>query len=217
MFFLAYDGTTLLGSSPEMLIRQEDDRAWIRPIAGTRHRGKTEEEDERLSEELRRDEKERAEHTMLVDLARNDLGRIAAAGEVTVTRLMQIEKYSHVLHLTSEVEARVRDDVTPLEVLAAGFPAGTVTGAPKIRAMEIIDELETTRRQFYAGGVGYIGMQRRLNFCITIRSALIQRERLYVQAGAGIVADSDPLREDQECRHKARALFTAAAHLEQEP
>jgi anthranilate synthase component 1 len=214
LFYLDYGTFVLLGSSPEMLVRQVGDTAWIRPIAGTRRRGRDEAEDQRLVQELCQDAKERAEHVMLVDLARHDLGQIAVPGTVRVTRLMEVETYSHVFHLTSEVQATVRPDVSPLQVLAAGFPAGTVTGAPKIRAMEIIDELEPVRRQFYAGGVGYVGANRRMDFCITIRTGLVTDGRLIVQAGAGIVWDSDPRREYRECQHKAGALLQAAEEVE---
>ncbi len=213
MFYLDYGDFVLLGSSPEMLVRQIGDTAWIRPIAGTRRRGRDEAEDRRLVEELCQDAKERAEHVMLVDLARHDLGQVAVPGSVRVIRLMEVETYSHVFHLTSEVQATVRPDVPPLRVLAAGFPAGTVTGAPKIRAMEIIDELEPVRRQFYAGGVGYVGADRRMDFCITIRTGLVTDGRLIVQAGAGIVWDSDPRREYRECQHKAGALLQAAEEV----
>lgn len=214
MFFLAFNGTALLGSSPEMLIRRDFEKACIRPIAGTRPKGQTDEEDRQLIEELTTSTKERAEHTMLVDLARNDLGRIAVPGGVHIERLMDVETYSHVFHLTSEVTSQVRPEALAMEVLAAGFPAGTVTGAPKVRAAQIIDELEPVRRQFYGGGIGYIGMGRRLNFCIAIRTALVQRSQLIIQAGAGIVADSDPIHEDEECRHKAMALWQAADYVE---
>jgi anthranilate synthase component 1 len=212
MFHLILDGMELVGSSPELLVRLSDSKVVVRPIAGTRPRGKTEAEDSELCAELLADEKERAEHVMLVDLGRNDVGRIAEFGSVEVTELMKVEKYSHVLHIVSQVEGRVSDDVGALDVFRATFPAGTMTGAPKIRAMEIIDELEPTRRGPYAGAVGYIaGGAKRMDLAITIRTCLIHDGVASVQAGAGIVADSVPEREWEETENKAKAMLSAIA------
>ena len=210
MFHLILDGMELVGSSPELLVRLSDSRVVVRPIAGTRPRGKTAEDDWNLSGELLADEKERAEHVMLVDLGRNDVGRIAEYGTVRVTELMKIEKYSHVLHIVSQVEGRVKNGTSALDVFRATFPAGTMTGAPKIRAMEIIDELEPTRRGPYAGALGYIaGGGKRMDLAITIRTCLIHDGVASVQAGAGIVADSVAEREWEETESKARALLSA--------
>src|SRR5213083_1299716 len=212
LFYLALDDFTLVGSSPEVLVRVEGGEVTVRPIAGTRPRGRTREEDEALANELRADEKERAEHMMLVDLGRNDVGRVARFGSVRVTDLLTIERYSHVQHLVSEVRGQLRDGYDALDVFKACFPAGTVTGAPKVRAMEIIDELEPERRGPYAGAVGYVGWgAANLDTAIAIRCALVRRDRVVVQAGAGIVADSDPAREFAETEAKAQAVLKALA------
>ena len=214
MYHLVLDGVELVGSSPELLVRVADGRVTVRPIAGTRPRGATALDDERLSADLLADEKERAEHVMLVDLGRNDVGRVARYGTVSVTELMRIEKYSHVLHIVSQVEGELRDGVTGLDVFRATFPAGTMTGAPKVRAMEIIDELEPERRGPYAGAVGYIAAgARRMDLAITIRTCVIADGIASVQTGAGIVADSVPEREWEETENKARALLTAIGQI----
>ncbi len=211
LFFLEMDGVTLVGSSPEVLTRVEDGRVTVRPIAGTRPRGRTPAEDRELEEDLRKDEKELAEHRMLVDLGRNDVGRVARYGTVTVPELMVVERYSHVMHLVSQVEGELREGNSAMDVLRASFPAGTVSGAPKIRAMEIIDELEPVRRGPYAGAVGYLGYGgATMDTAIAIRTVLVAGGRAYVQAGAGVVADSDPAREYDETLNKARALLRAA-------
>jgi anthranilate synthase component 1 len=212
LFFLDLDGLQLVGSSPEAMVRVEADRATVRPIAGTRPRGRSEDEDLRLEHELRADAKERAEHLMLVDLGRNDVGRVTRYGSVVVSEFMNVERYSHVMHLVSQVEGVLRDGLTPLDAFRAAFPAGTVSGAPKIRAMEIIDELEPVRRGPYAGAVGYLAYDRRtLDTAIAIRTLLVESGRAHVQAGAGIVADSDPRREYNETLGKAQALLRALA------
>ena len=214
MYHLVLDGVELVGSSPELLVRVADNRVTVRPIAGTRPRGTTAADDERLSADLLADEKERAEHVMLVDLGRNDVGRVARYGSVCVTELMRIEKYSHVLHIVSQVEGEMRDGVSGLDVFRATFPAGTMTGAPKVRAMEIIDELEPERRGPYAGAVGYIAAgARRMDLAITIRTCVIADGVASVQTGAGIVADSVPEREWEETENKARALLTAIGQI----
>jgi anthranilate synthase component 1 len=209
MYFLRVGDRSIVGSSPEMLVRVEGRRVETHPIAGTRPRGRTEEEDVRLAEELKRNEKERAEHVMLVDLGRNDVGRVAAYGTVRVPTYMTLERYSHVMHLVSIVEGRLDDQHDRLDALVACFPAGTVSGAPKVRAMEIISELENRRRGVYAGAVGYVDFAGNLDFCITIRTVLIENGRAFVQAGAGIVADSNPTAEYEETRDKARAVIRA--------
>ncbi|HEV8421620.1 MAG TPA: anthranilate synthase component I family protein, partial [Actinomycetota bacterium] len=211
MFLFCHEGIELAGSSPEPLVRVEGRRVITRPIAGTRPRGADPEEDDRLEQELLADSKERAEHAMLVDLARNDLGRVCRPGTVSVTDLMQVERWSRVMHLVSTVTGDLRDDVTPLDALAATFPAGTVTGAPKRRAMEIIAEEEPTARGPYAGAVGYLSFAGDLDFCITIRTAVIRDGIACVQAGAGIVADSDPETEFRETEAKASAVLRAVA------
>lgn len=212
MYHLILDGVEIVGSSPELLVRVSDGRITLRPIAGTRPRGKTPEDDERISAELLADEKERAEHVMLVDLGRNDVGRVAKYGTVKVTELMKVEKYSHVLHIVSQVEGELNDGMSALDVFRATFPAGTMTGAPKIRAMEIIDELEPVSRGPYAGAIGYIGAGgSRMDLAITIRTCIIANNTASVQAGAGIVADSVPEREWEETRSKAHALLSAIA------
>jgi anthranilate synthase component 1 len=192
-----------------MLVRVEGRRAQTHPIAGTRPRGRNEEEDVRLGEELKKNEKERAEHVMLVDLGRNDIGRVAEYGTVRVPQFMGLERYSHVMHLVSIVEGRLAEDRDRLDALVACFPAGTVSGAPKVRAMEIIAELEPERRGIYAGAVGYVDFAGNLDFCITIRTVVMANQKAYVQAGAGIVADSNPAAEYEETRDKARALVRA--------
>jgi anthranilate synthase component 1 len=209
MYFLRLGNATVLGSSPEMLVKVSGREVEYRPIAGTRPRGKTEEEDKRLEAELRSDEKERAEHIMLVDLGRNDVGRVCQFATVRPKELMFVERYSHVMHLVSSIQGRLRPDADSYAALAACFPAGTLTGAPKVRAMEIIDELEPTRRGPYGGAVLYADFSGNLNSCIVIRTVLIKDQRAYLQAGAGIVADSIPAREYQECMNKARALLRA--------
>ena len=209
MYFIRIGERSIVGSSPEMLVRVEGRRVETHPIAGTRPRGGTEEEDVRLAEELKRNEKERAEHVMLVDLGRNDVGRVAAYGTVKVPTYMALERYSHVMHLVSIVEGKLAEEHDRLDALVACFPAGTVSGAPKVRAMEIIAELENRRRGVYAGAVGYLDFAGNLDFCITIRTVLMERGHAYVQAGAGIVADSNPAAEYEETRDKARAVIRA--------
>jgi anthranilate synthase component 1 len=214
MFHLVLDGVELVGSSPELLVRVADGRVTVRPIAGTRPRGRTRAEDDALSAELLADEKERAEHVMLVDLGRNDVGRVAEFGTVKVTELMAIERYSHVLHIVSQVEGRIPDDGSAIDVFRATFPAGTMTGAPKVRAMEIIDELEPERRGPYAGAVGYIAAgDRRMDLAITIRTCVLAGGIASIQAGAGIVTDSVPEREWDEAENKARAMLTAIGQV----
>jgi anthranilate synthase component 1 len=209
MYFLRVGDRSIVGSSPEMLVRVEGHKVQTHPIAGTRPRGRTDDEDMRLAEELKRNEKERAEHVMLVDLGRNDVGRVSAYGTVRVPTYMTLERYSHVMHLVSVVEGKLDDRHDRLDALVACFPAGTVSGAPKVRAMEIIAELENRRRGVYAGAVGYLDFAGNLDFCITIRTVLIENGRAYVQAGAGIVADSNPTAEYEETRDKARAVIRA--------
>ena len=209
MFFVRMPGRSIVGSSPEMLVRVEGRRAVTHPIAGTRPRGRTDEEDQRLGDELKRNEKERAEHVMLVDLGRNDLGRVCTYGTVRVPTFMTLERYSHVMHLVSVVEGQLADDYDRLDALVACFPAGTVSGAPKVRAMQIIRELEATPRGIYAGAVGYLDFAGNLDFCIAIRSVVLEEGHAYVQAGAGIVADSNPTAEYEETRDKARAMVRA--------
>ena len=209
MYFIRMGERSIVGSSPEMLVRVEGRRVETHPIAGTRPRGRSDEEDVRLAEELKRSEKERAEHVMLVDLGRNDVGRVSEYGSVRVPTFMALEKYSHVMHLVSTVEGKLSDDRDRLDALAACFPAGTVSGAPKVRAMEIIAALENRRRGVYAGAVGYLDFAGNLDFCITIRTVVMEHGRAYVQAGAGIVADSNPAAEYEETRDKARAVLHA--------
>jgi anthranilate synthase component 1 len=209
MYYLDFDGDIVIGASPEVLVRLENNRVALRPIAGTRRRGKDAEEDRRLEEELRTDPKERAEHVMLVDLGRNDVGRVAEVGTVKVTDLMVVEYYSHVMHLVSHVEGDLAPGLDMFDVLRASFPAGTVSGAPKVRAMEIIDELEPTRRGLYAGAVGYFSFSGNMDFCITIRTMLVRNGRVYLQVGAGIVADSIPQSEYEETVAKGKALVRA--------
>jgi anthranilate synthase component 1 len=210
LFFLDFGDFAVAGSSPETLVKVSAGKVTIRPLAGTRPRGATPHEDKAFEEQLLRDPKERAEHLMLLDLGRNDVGRVAAIGTVKVTDQFFIERYSQVMHIVSNVEGALRKDRDPLDALAAGFPAGTVSGAPKVRAMEIIDELEKEKRGLYAGCVGYFSASDAMDTCIVLRTALIKDGKMYVQAGAGIVADSDPASEQQECINKAKALFRAA-------
>jgi anthranilate synthase component 1 len=209
MYFIRMGGVSVVGSSPEMLVRVEGTRVETHPIAGTRRRGKSGEEDLRLAEELKRNEKERAEHVMLVDLGRNDVGRVCKYGSVRVPQFMGLERFSHVMHLTSIVEGTLSDDNDRLDALASCFPAGTVSGAPKVRAMQIIHELEPIPRGLYAGAVGYVDFAGNLDFCIAIRTVIMSKGKAYVQAGAGIVIDSNPTAEYEETRDKARALMTA--------
>ena len=209
MYFIRMGGFAIVGSSPEMLVRVEGQHVETHPIAGTRPRGRNDEEDLRLADELKRNEKERAEHVMLVDLGRNDLGRVCEFGSVRVPQYMGLERYSHVMHLVSTVEGRLADTRDHLDALVSCFPAGTVSGAPKIRAMQILSQLEPTRRDLYAGAVGYIDFAGNLDFCIAIRTITIRDGVARVQAGAGIVADSNPAAEYEETRDKARALLQA--------
>jgi anthranilate synthase component 1 len=210
LFYLDYQDFAVVGSSPEILVRARGDTVTIRPIAGTRPRGETPHEDEALAAELLADPKECAEHLMLLDLGRNDVGRVAQIGTVTVTDQFFIERYSHVMHIVSNVEGKLDPKHDAVDALAAGFPAGTVSGAPKVRAMQIIDELEKEKRGLYAGCVGYFSAAGDMDSCIVLRTALVKDGRMYVQAGAGVVADSDPAFEQQECINKAKALFRAA-------
>jgi anthranilate synthase component I len=217
MFCLKFGNDfTVIGSSPEMHVRVRDGVAEIRPIAGTRPRGKDSADDERLAEELIADPKERAEHVMLIDLGRNDLGRVAEFGSVKVTEQMSIERYSHVMHIVSHVIARLREDKNAFDAMRATFPAGTVSGAPKIRAMQIIAELEKARRGFYSGIVGYFGFDGSLDSCIALRSIVLKDGKAYLQTGAGIVADSDPSREFEECVNKAKAMLEAIGRATKE-
>ena len=209
MFYLDLEDFYIAGSSPEILTRVDQGVVTVRPIAGTRRRGASDEEDLALEEELLADPKERAEHLMLIDLGRNDVGRIAEAGSVRLTEKMLVERYSHVMHIVSNVDGRLREGCGPLDVLRATFPAGTLSGAPKIRAMEIIDELEPVKRGVYGGAVGYIGFNGDMDTAIAIRTAVIRDGRLYIQAGAGVVADSVPRLEWEETMNKGRAVFTA--------
>ncbi len=212
MYVVRHPEVTLVGSSPEPMVQLLDGRVVSRPIAGTRYRGQSDEHDRRLAAELSENPKERAEHVMLVDLARNDVGRVVRFGTEHVDELMTLERYSHVMHLTSQVSGQLADGRTPVDVLRATFPAGTVSGAPKVRAMEIIDELEPVKRGPYAGVVGYVDFSGNLDTAIAIRTMVWGPDgHASVQAGAGIVADSDPADEDLECANKARALLTAAA------
>jgi len=210
LFFLDFGDFTVVGSSPEIMVRARDGKVTIRPIAGTRPRGATKEQDRMLAAELLADPKERAEHLMLLDLGRNDVGRVAKIGTVRVTEQMVIEHYSHVMHIVSNVEGELDPKYDAINALIAGFPAGTVSGAPKVRAMEIIDELEPERRGIYGGCIGYIGANGEMDTCIALRTAIVKDGILFVQAGGGVVADSDPEAEYQESRNKARALIRAA-------
>ena len=209
MFILQMPDFTLVGSSPEVHVRNMGKRIEIRPIAGTRWRGQSEAEDDRLAQELLDDPKERAEHLMLVDLARNDVGRISKPGTVSVDDFMIVERYSHVMHIVSNVSGELADGYSAFDVMRSTFPAGTVSGAPKIRAMQIINELETTRRGTYSGAVGYFGFDGSSDSCITLRTCLLKGGKAYVQAGAGVVADSDPTYEYNETRNKAMGMLRA--------
>jgi anthranilate synthase component 1 len=209
MFLLKTPRVQLVGASPEIMVRVEEGKVTVRPLAGTRRRGATEEEDQRLEQELLADPKERAEHVMLVDLARNDIGRVAEYGSVNLSDLMKVERYSHVMHITSDVSGRLRAGQTALDALRAGLPAGTVSGAPKVRAMQIIDEVEPCRRGPYAGAVGYIDFTGNMDTCIALRTLVMVGQTVYVQAGAGIVADSQPAEEYQETLNKAKGLLMA--------
>lgn len=209
MYFIRMGGVSVVGSSPEMLVRVEGARVETHPIAGTRRRGRTDEEDVRLAEELKRNEKERAEHVMLVDLGRNDVGRVCDYGSVRVPQFMGLERFSHVMHLTSIVEGRLSEKHDRLDALESCFPAGTVSGAPKVRAMQIIRELEPSGRGLYAGAVGYLDFAGNLDFCIAIRTVIMSNGKAYVQAGAGIVIDSNPTAEFEETKDKAQALLRA--------
>ncbi len=215
MYYLRIAGVELVGSSPETLVRCEDGVISVRPIAGTRRRGVTPEEDQQMEQRLLADEKERAEHVMLVDLGRNDVGRVAKPGSVTVDSLMHVERYSHVMHIVSNVTGHLDESKTSYDVLRACFPAGTVSGAPKIRAMEIIDELEPTRRGPYAGAVGYFSFSGNMDMCINIRTVVVKNHQAFIQAGAGIVADSNPEHEYEETCNKAKAMMKAVELAEQ--
>jgi anthranilate synthase component 1 len=210
LYFLNYPGFSVVGSSPEILVRVRDGAVTIRPIAGTIRRGETPEEDRTLAETLLADPKERAEHLMLLDLGRNDVGRVAVTGTVRVTEQFVIEKYSHVQHIVSNVQGQLRPDKDVLDALIAGFPNGTTSGAPKIRALEIIDELEKEKRGIYGGAVGYFSAAGNMDMCIALRTAIVKDGTMYVQAGGGVVADSDPQAEYMETVFKSKALFAAA-------
>lgn len=214
LFNFHFDDFHVIGASPEILVQSQDGNLTVRPIAGTRRRGATAAEDRALEEDLRADEKERAEHLQLLDLGRNDAGRVAAIGSVQVTERFIVERYSHVMHLVSNVEARLADGLDAFDVLRATFPAGTVSGAPKVRAMEIIDELEPVKRGLYAGAVGYIGFHGDMDLAIALRTAVLKDGQIHVQAGAGLVADSDPDAEWAETQSKARAMLRAAEMAE---
>jgi anthranilate synthase component 1 len=214
MFFLDFQDLHIIGASPELLVRVEDGEVTIHPIAGTRRRGEDPQSDQQLADELKNDPKERAEHVMLVDLGRNDVGRVSIPGSVKVSQFMEIERYSHVMHLVSDVTGQLRPELTAYDALRAGFPAGTVSGAPKIRAMEIISELEAEQRGIYAGAVGYFSHSGNLDTAITLRTMVIQNGRAYIQAGGGIVADSSPAEEYQESMNKAKALLRALDEAE---
>ena len=214
MFYLNMNDFHIIGASPELLVRYEDDEVTIRPIAGTRPRGENKQKDLQLAEELKQDPKERAEHVMLVDLARNDVGRVSIPGTIKVSEFMEIERYSHVMHLVTNVAGQLRSDVTPFDALRSGFPAGTVTGAPKIRAMEIISELEGEQRGVYAGAAGYLSHNGNQETAIALRTMVMKNGRAYIQAGCGVVADSIPTNEYQECFNKARALLRALDEAE---
>ncbi|NBV07056.1 MAG: anthranilate synthase component I [Proteobacteria bacterium] len=213
LFYLKFPNFCLIGSSPEIMVSAQNRKITVRPLAGTRKRGKNFAEDKKIAEELLSNEKEIAEHLMLIDLGRHDVGRVSKAGSVTVTEKMVIENYSHVMHISSNVEGILRDDVDALDALISGFPAGTVSGAPKIRAMEIIEEIEKVKRSFYAGCVGYFSSNGDMETCITLRSALIKDNKIYLQAGAGVVFDSDPKSEYQECVNKVAGLVKACEKI----
>jgi anthranilate synthase component 1 len=214
MYYFDLADFHIVGASPEILVRLEGDHVTVRPIAGTRRRGATPEEDAALAEELLTDAKERAEHIMLVDLGRNDAGRVTQTGSVRVTEQMVVERYSHVMHIVSNVEGKLKPGLRAIDVLRATFPAGTVSGAPKVRAMEIIDELEPVKRGIYAGAVGYLGFHGNMDVAIALRTAVVKDGTLHVQAGGGVVADSEPEAEWQETQNKARALLRAAEMAE---
>jgi anthranilate synthase component 1 len=209
MFYLNFGDVKIVGSSPEIMVRCEDGNIELRPIAGTRPRGKNEDQDRRFEKELLGDVKERSEHIMLVDLGRNDVGRVSDFKSVSVGELMAIEKYSHVMHIVSDVTGRLKKGKDAFDVVRASFPAGTVSGAPKIRAMEIIDEIENIKRGLYAGAIGYFSFSGNTDTCIAIRTIVIKGGSAYIQAGAGIVADSKPSREYQETVNKAKAMIKA--------
>jgi anthranilate synthase component 1 len=215
MYYLRLGEVKIVGSSPEVMVRLEDGQIDVRPIAGTRPRGKSEEEEERIAAELLTDPKEQAEHIMLVDLARNDVGRVSQIGTVKVNELMAIEKYSHVMHIVSNVQGHIQEGKSAFDVIRACFPAGTVSGAPKIRAMEIIEELERVRRGIYAGAIGYFSFSGNMDTCITIRTIIILDGNAYTQVGAGIVADSQPEKEYQETLNKAKAMILALKMAEE--
>ena len=209
MYFFNFDDFQIIGASPEILVRLREKKITVRPIAGTRPRGRTKKEDTFLARDLLKDKKEVSEHLMLLDLGRNDTGKVSKIGTVKVSEKFIIEKYSHVMHIVSNVEGIFNDKFTNFDTLLAGFPAGTVSGAPKIRAMEIIDELEKTKRKVYAGGIGYFSANGDFDTCIALRTAIVKNDKFYVQAGAGIVADSVPLNEYNETVNKAKALINA--------
>ena len=206
LYYFHYDNFEVIGSSPEMLVKKMDKDVYTCPIAGTRKRGKTPEEDRVLADDLLADEKELAEHVMLVDLARNDMGKVSKFGTVNVSQFKKVQNYSHVMHMVSLVEGKSQDDLHPFEILSSFLPAGTLSGAPKIRAMEIIEELEEVKRGPYGGAIGYVGFNNNMDFCITIRTMIKKGNKVYLQAGAGIVADSVPEKEFEECHHKVNAL-----------
>ena len=209
MYFFNFDDFQIIGSSPEILVRLRDNKITVRPIAGTRPRGKNLQEDNFFAKDLLKDKKELSEHLMLLDLGRNDAGKVSKVGTVKVTESFMIEKYSHVMHIVSNVMGVYNKKFSKFKSLLAGFPAGTVSGAPKIRAMEIIDELETTKRKVYAGGIGYFSANGEFDTCIALRTAVVKNKKFYVQAGAGIVADSNPIKEYEETVNKAKALMNA--------
>jgi anthranilate synthase component 1 len=213
MYYMNLGDFYIVGSSPEVLARLEDEEVTVRPIAGTRKRGVDAKEDAELEDDLMKDPKELAEHLMLIDLGRNDVGKISKAGTVEVTEKMIVERYSHVMHITSNVVGRIKDQFSAIDIIKSVLPAGTLSGAPKIRAMEIIDELEPVKRNIYGGAVGYIGWNDNMDMAIAIRTAVIKQNKLHVQAGGGVVADSDPQMEWEETMNKARAIIRAAERL----
>jgi anthranilate synthase component 1 len=216
MFYLDFNDFQIVGASPEVLVRVEDGMVMTRPLAGTRPRGKTPEEDALLEKELRNDEKERAEHIMLVDLGRNDIGRVSQPGTVAVSELMDVERYSHVMHLVTHIQGKLRPDMNAFDALRACFPAGTVSGAPKVRAMEIIAKMEPEKRGPYAGAVGYFSFSGNMDMAIAIRTMVVNKGVAYVQAGGGVVYDSVPQREYEESMNKARVLLKALEQAEGE-
>ena len=209
MYFFNFEDFQIIGASPEILVRLRDNKITVRPIAGTRPRGKNSKQDSSFAKDLLQDKKELSEHLMLLDLGRNDAGKVSKIGTIKVTESFMIEKYSHVMHIVSNVVGVYNKKYSKFKSLLAGFPAGTVSGAPKIRAMEIIDELETTRRKVYAGGIGYFSANGEFDTCIALRTAVAKNKKFYVQAGAGIVADSNPVKEYEETINKAKALLSA--------